>query len=83
MEALILGSYGHFVTAFKMGSKWLIRDDKETLLLENGSQYFSMNNQSVLCLYRVDIPTEEEINRIDDTFIINGKDYREYLDKYQ
>jgi hypothetical protein len=42
-----------------------------------------MNEQSVLCLYRVDIPTEEEIITIDDTFIIDGKDYRGYLDKYK
>jgi hypothetical protein len=41
-----------------------------------------MNDQSVLCLYRVVIPTEEEINRIDDTLMIDGKDYRDYLNKY-
>ncbi len=65
-----------------MGSKWFIRDDEETLLLEIGADYFSMNDQSVLCLYRVNIPTEEEINRIDNTFTIDGKDYRDYLNKY-
>ncbi len=75
--------YGkHFVTAFQMGSKWFIRDDEETLLLENGANYFNSNNQSVLCLYRVDIPTKEEITRIDNTFMIDGKDYRDYLNKY-
>ena len=66
-----------------MGSKWFIRDDEETLLLEIGAEYFSYNDQSVLCLYRVDIPTKEEINRIDNTFMIDGKDYRDYLNKYE
>jgi hypothetical protein len=83
LQALILGYRNHFVTAFQMGSKWSIRDDEETLLLEIGAEYFSMNDQSVLCLYRVDIPTKEEINRIDNTFMIDGKDYRDYLNKYE
>ncbi len=65
-----------------MGSKWFIRNDEETLLLEIGAEYFSYNDQSVLCLYRVDIPTKEEMNRIDNTFMIDRKDYRNYLDKY-
>ena len=66
-----------------MGSKWFIRDDDKTLLLDIGADYLNFNDQSVLCLYRVDIPTKEEINRIDNTFMIDGKDYRDYLNKYE
>ncbi len=65
-----------------MGSKWFIRDENKTLLLDIGAQNFSYNDQSVLCLYRVDIPTKEEIITIDNTFIIDGKEYRGYLNKY-
>ncbi len=66
-----------------MGSKWFIRNDEETLLLQIGAEYFSYNDQSVLCLYRVNIPTEEENITIDNTFMIDGKDYRNYLNKYE
>jgi len=49
---------GHWITAFKVGSNWLLRDDHRTYAFYDGFKNEELKKQSSLCLYTSNKPSE-------------------------
>ncbi len=75
----------HWITAFKNGSRWLLRDDDETYTFDEGFENEKLKKISSLCLYTSNKPTNEEIEKKDQSFKTESSDdIRDiYLEKYE
>ena len=85
MHAVIYHPINHWITAFKSGSKWLLRDDDITATFNDGFENLYLKKRSSICLYTSNLHTNEEIENIDQSFKDeNSNDIRDiYLNKYQ
>jgi hypothetical protein len=51
-------SPGHWITAFKVGSNWLLRDDDDTYAFYDGFENEELKKISSLCLYTSNTSSE-------------------------
>ena len=85
LHAVIYHPPKHWITAFKNGSRWLLRDDDRTYILDEGFEKKYFKKTSSLCLYTSNLPTYEEIEKKDQSFKTEfSDDIRDiYLEKYE
>ena len=64
LHAVIYHPPGHWITAFKMGSNWFLRDDHQTFTFFDGFENEEFNKISSLCLYTSNTPSEVFYNTL-------------------